>query len=211
MPKTYAPDNEAVEYFFDEAENSIRLIQMVEPISATQKEIVVRLDATGSGVTLRHRITNVGNEEIELAAWALTVMRGGGVCEVPNEPFAPYGGETLLPVRNLTVWAYTDLSDPRWSLTRELIRLRVDENLHEPQKIGVLNKQGWARYILDDATFTKRFEHVETAIYPDMNSNTELYTGGSFVEVETLAPIVKLKPGESTEHVERWELEAAAK
>ena len=210
MPKTYAPDNEPVEYFFDEAENSIRLVQMVEPVSGTQKEIVVRLAETGSEVSIKHRITNVGSEELELAAWALTIMRGGGVCEIPNEPFAPYGSETLLPVRNLTVWAYTDLSDPRWSFDRELIRLRVDAQLHEPQKIGVLNKQGWARYRLADATFTKYFDYTENAVYPDMNSNAELYTAGAFVEVETLAPLVKLKPGDATEHVERWQLEAAS-
>jgi hypothetical protein len=208
MPKTYAPDSSPVEHFFDAAENSIRLVQPVESFSRTQKEMTVKLEETGSGVRINHKITNVGNEEVELAAWALTIMRGGGTCEVPNEPFAPYSSETLLPVRTLTVWSYTDLSDPRWSFGREFIRLRVDETKPEPQKIGVLNKQGWAKYRLEDAVFIKHFDFHETASYPDMNSNTELYTAGSFVEVETLAPLQKLKPGEATEHVERWQLES---
>ena len=86
----------------------------------------------------------------------------------------------------------------------------IDENLHEPQKIGALNRQGWVRYRLPDAVFTKRFRYRENAAYPDMNSNTELYTAGSFVEVESLAPLVKLQPGEATEHAERWELAAAS-
>lgn len=209
MPNSYAPDNAPVEYFYDEAENSIRLIQPVEPVSNTQKEMTVTLEKRGSGVSVNHIITNRGAAEIELAAWALTIMRGGGVCEIPNEPFAPYSGETLLPVRNLTVWSYTDLSDPRWSFDREFIRLRVDEKREEPQKIGVLNKQGWARYVLDDAVFTKKIDFREGAAYPDLNSNTELYTAGSFVEVETLASLVKLQPGEATEHRELWQLEAA--
>ena len=207
MPKTYAPDSAPVEYFFDETENSIRLAPPVEPLSQTRKELIVKLEKTGSGVVVNHKITNVGSEETELAAWALTIMRGGGTCEVPNESFAPYSSETLLPVRNLTVWAYTDLSDERWSFDREFIRLRVDESKPEPQKIGVLNKQGWARYRLPDAVFTKHFDFREGAIYPDMNSNTELYTAGSFVELESLAPLVKLAPGEATEHVERWRLD----
>jgi hypothetical protein len=209
MPNSYAPDNSAVEYSFDEAENSLHLVQPVEPVSKTQKEITVRLEKSGSNVSIDHKITNRGEAEIELAAWALTIMRGGGTCELPNETFAPYGGETLLPVRNLTVWSYTDLSDPRWSFDREFIRLRVDENRHEPQKIGALNRQGWVRYRLADAVFTKYFDFLENAVYPDMNSNTELYTAGSFVEVESLAPLVKLQPGEATEHAERWRLEAA--
>jgi hypothetical protein len=207
MPQTYAPDSAPVEYFFDAAENSIRLVQPVEPVSRTQKEMTVTLAGTGSGVSINHKITNCGSAEVELAAWALTIMRGGGTGEIPNEPFAPYGRETLLPVRTLTVWAYTDLSDSRWSFDREFIRLRVDESKPEPQKIGVLNKQGWAKYRLDDAIFTKYFDFEENASYPDMNSNTEFYTAGSFVEVETLAPLRRLPPGEATEHVERWQLE----
>ena len=92
-------------------------------------------------------------------------------------------------------------------MSRESIRLRVDENRPEPQKIGALNRQGWAKYHLDDAVFTKYFECREGATYPDMNSNTELYTAGSFVEVESLAPLQKLEPGDATDHVERWTLE----
>lgn len=209
VPQTYAPDNAPVECFFDAAENSLRLVQPVEPVGNTQKEMIVALEKSGGNVSITHRITNRGDAEIELAAWALTIMRGGGVCEIPNETFQPYSRETLLPVRTLTVWAYTDLSDPRWSLDRELIRLRVDETRHEPQKIGVLNKQGWARYRLADVTFTKYFDFTENARYPDMNSNCELYTAGSFVEVESLAPLQTLKPGATTEHVERWKLERA--
>ena len=36
-----------------------------------------------------------------------------------------------------------------------------------------------------------------------MNSNTEIYTAGGFIEVETLAPLQKVAPGESAEHTER--------
>jgi hypothetical protein len=39
-----------------------------------------------------------------------------------------------------------------------------------------------------------------------MNSNTELYTAGNFVEIESLAPLQKVEPNESTEHIERWKL-----
>ena len=206
MLDTYAPDDAPVEYFYDAEKNSLRLIQAVEPVSKTQKEITIALDERGSGVSVNHRITNRGTEAIELAAWALTIMRSGGEAFIPNEPFAPYGGKTLLPVRNLTLWSYTDLSDSRWSFDDEFIRLRVDESKPEPQKIGVLNRQGWVKYQVGDLIFTKRFDFVENAVYPDMNSNTEIYTAGSFVELETLAPLRRLAPGDSTEHAEYWRL-----
>ncbi len=207
MPNSYAPDNTPIEYEFDKNKNSIRLFQPLETVSKTQKEIAVALDKTGSGVTVRHKITNCGDAEIEAAAWALTIMRGGGVCKIPNEPFAAYSGETLLPVRNLTLWSYTDLSDSRWLFCKDFISLKVDETNLAPQKIGVLNKQGWARYRLKNLEFTKHFDCVEDAIYPDLNSNTELYTAGDFVEIESLSPLKKIPPNESIEHIERWKLE----
>ncbi|HXG82817.1 MAG TPA: hypothetical protein VNI84_02220 [Pyrinomonadaceae bacterium] len=207
MPDSYAPDNAPVEYEFDEAKNSIRLVQPVESVTKTQKEITITLEAQGSGVTVHHKITNRGEKEIEMAAWALTILRGGGEAIIPNEAFAPYGGETLLPVRNLTLWSYTDFTDSRWRFDKDFIRLKVDAEKSEPQKIGVLNKQGWAAYRYKNLQFTKRFEFRENAVYPDMNSNTELYTAGDFVEVETLSPLQKLAPGSSIEHVELWELE----
>ncbi len=206
MPNSYAPDNSPVEYFFDEQNNTIRLIQSVETVTNTQKEMTIMLDEKGSGVSINHKITNLNERDIEIAAWALTIMREGGEVFIPNEPFAAYGAATLLPIRNLTVWSYTDFSDSRWQFDSEFIRLRVDSLKTAPQKIGVLNKQGWIEYKLEDVIFTKRFILQPSAVYPDMNSNTEIYTAGSFIEIETLAPVVRLAPGESTEHIEVWQL-----
>lgn len=206
MPNSYAPDNEKIEYEFDEQSNALRLIQPFEVATETQKEITITLDDASSSVEIAHKITNKGTRETEISAWALTIMRGGGTAIIPNEPFAPYAAETLLPVRNFTVWSYTDFTDSRWQFEKNEIRLRVDETLENPQKIGVLNKQGWAAYERQNLRFVKRFDFVESAIYPDLNSNTEIYTAGSFVEVETLSPLAKLQPNEAVVHVERWEL-----
>jgi hypothetical protein len=133
-------------------------------------------------------------------------MRGGGEAIIPQETFKPYSSENLLPVRSLALWSYTDLTDSRWRFEKNFIRLRVDENRHEPQKIGVLNRQGWTAYQWRNLLFVKRFDFVENAVHPDMNSNTEVYTAGSFVEVESLSPLQKLPPGEAIVHTERWQL-----
>ncbi|MDI1243409.1 MAG: hypothetical protein PSX80_15965 [bacterium] len=206
MPNSYVPDNSPVEYHYNLKENSIRLVQPIDEITRTQKELLVRLDATGSGLSIDHTITNRGTVAVEMACWALTVMRAGGVCEIPNEQWESYGTETLLPTRSLALWPYTDLSDSRWQFDKEFIRLRVDGAKSEPQKIGVLNKRGWVGYRLQDQQFVKRFAYDEEAVYPDLNSNTEVYTAGDFIEVETLAPLRTLNSGESSEHSERWEL-----
>ena len=206
MPNSYAPDNSPVEFMFDELGNSAMFIQPLEPVTRTQKQIRVKLDAVSSRVEITHQITNLSNAPVTMSAWALTIMRGGGECVIPNEPFAEYSGETLLPVRNLAVWSYTDFADSRWTFAKNHIRLRTDANLPNPQKIGVCNKQGVAVYEWQNLRFVKRFNFVENAIYPDLNSNTELYTAGDFIELETLSPLRKIEPNQSINHVERWEL-----
>ena len=206
MPKSYAPDNREVEYSFDGEKNSIRLIQPPEEATGMQKEIEVTLDEAGSGVSINHKITNRGSKEIEAAAWAITIMQGGGVALIPTKPFAPHGDKNLLPVRSLALWSYTDLTDSRISFERDFIRLRTDGEKHEANKIGVLNKQGFVMYRRAALEFIKRFDFRENAAYPDLNSTTEVYTAGSYIEVETLSPLEKIATGDSVEYAERWEL-----
>ena len=205
MPLSYAPDNAPVAHF-TENDFAARFVAPVEEATKIQKEIVVTLSEKGSEAVIEHRITNRGEREKELSAWALTIMRGGGAAIVPNEPHAPYSPESLLPVRSLAVWSYTDFTDSRWTFEKDFIRLRTDENLHGPQKFGVLNRRGWAAYEWQNLLFVKRFDVVERAAFPDLNCNTEVYTAGSFVEVESLSPLETLPPGEAIVHTERWQL-----
>jgi hypothetical protein len=206
MPLSYAPDNDAVEYGSD-GELSVRLMQPADARVGFRKEMTVTLDAKGPGVTVDHRITNETAAAVNVSAWALSIMRPGGEVVIPNEPFAPYSPDSLLPVRSMSLWSYTDFADPRWSFTKDAIRLRVDENIRSQQKIGVLNKQGWVAYETDGLIFTKHAALTKDAMYPDLNSNFEVYTDGGFVEIESLSPLRLLEPGQSVAHQERWQLE----
>lgn len=203
-PRSYAPDDEAVGA---EAvgELGVRLSPPADVRTGIEKELVVTLDPSGGGVTLRHRITNRGPWRIEAAAWALTIMRGGGEALIPQEPYGPHP-ESLLPARPLVLWPYTDMSDPRLTFGRRLVRFRSDPAEPEPNKIGVANKQGWTAYRLGETLFVKRFGYEEGARYPDHGCNNEVFTAGSFIEVESLSKLAELEPGGSVEHVERWSL-----
>jgi hypothetical protein len=204
MPRSYTPDNDPVEFESDGG-RSIRLVRELERNTYVRKELTVTLDAEGSGVTLAHRVTNRGAWRVELGAWGLTIMRGGGVAVIPQEPYGPHP-QNLLPARPLVLWPYTDMSDARFSFGRRFVRLRSDEANDEPQKIGLANKQGWAGYVNGGTLFVKRFAYEEGASYPDYGSNNEFFTAGLFIEVESLSPLKALEPGESIEHVERWRL-----
>jgi len=204
MPRSYSPDNTPIKFEI-EGKDTIRLIQPVEPGTGIQKEMVVTLSPTGTGVSVHHKLTNRNLWAVDVAPWALTIMRGGGTTILPQEPYRDHN-DYVAPARPLVLWHYTNLSDPRWSIGPKFIRLRTDEALKEPQKIGVANKQGWSAYALQQTLFVKHFAYREGASYPDYGSNNETYTAADFMEIETLAPISHLEPGQSAEHLERWSL-----
>lgn len=204
QPRTYSPDNDPVAHE-PVGKNGIHLTQKPEPSTGIQKDMIVSLAASGTEITIQHKLTNKSMWSVELAPWALTVVRGGGEEFIPNEPFIPHG-EKLLPARPLVMWNYTDLSDSRLTLGKKYIRLRTNDKIDEANKIGVLNTQGWTAYLLDGNLFVKRYGFEVKAVYPDMGCNYETFTKNSFMELESLGPLAKLEPGESVEHMERWYL-----
>jgi hypothetical protein len=202
MPRSYSPDNTPIKFEI-EGSNTIRLIQPLESGTGIQKEMIVTLASSGTSVTIRHRLTNRNLWAVDLAPWALTIMHGGGTAILPQEPYRDHN-DYLQPARPLVLWHYTNLGDSRWAIGPKFIRLKTDATLKEPQKIGIANKQGWAAYVLRDTLFVKRFKYQEGAIYPDYGSNNESYTAENFMEIETLAPMSHLEPGQVAEHEERW-------
>lgn len=200
MPRTYAPDNSPIDSKW--TNNTLHLIQPVEATTGLQKEIEVTLDAKENRVTLLHRLRNKNAWEVEAAPWALTVMQGPGRAIFPQEPFV----QQLLPVRPLVLWGYTDMKDPRWTWGTKYIQVRCDPKANTPQKFGARNSLGWGAYHRDDMIFVKRFPFQEKANYLDYGCNTECYTRGDMLEVESVGALSKIPAGGKVEHVEHWYL-----
>ena len=64
----------------------------------------------------------------------------------------------------------------------------------------------WAGYHNGSTLFVKRFEFDKNATYPDRGSNIEIFANEEILELETLGPLTKLKPGGTLEWIEEWEL-----
>lgn len=198
--RTYAPDNGSIG-----SEWNGRSLKLTQPTDASgvEKEIEIVLDPDRCRVSLLHRLTNRNGTSVELSPWAVTVMAAGGRAILPQEPYRAHS-ESLLPVRSLALWSYTDMKDPRWTWGTRYIQLKQDAAAKVEQKFGLRNTLGWAAYVLDGVTFIKRFPFDPAARYPDLNCNFEGFTNNAILEIETLGALAILAPGASVEHFEEW-------
>jgi hypothetical protein len=200
--RTYFPDNAGVAY--EERAGRVVLTPPPESPWGLQKQIELYLSPQGSRVEVLHRIRNVGKTSTELAPWAISVMAPGGVEIIPLPPKRPHP-QALLPNQVLVLWPYFDFTDPRYTFGRQVILLRQDIK-RGPTKIGLRHTLGWAAYANRGALFIKRFNHFPDRTYPDFGVNYETFTNEDMLEMETLGPLVTLKPGEEVLHTETWEL-----
>ncbi|HET8549378.1 MAG TPA: hypothetical protein VFL57_15300 [Bryobacteraceae bacterium] len=202
---TYALDNSAVKA--EVKGETLMVTGNVEPETGLQKQMVVRLAATGTNVEVHHRITNVkARTGFDFAPWVLTMMAQGGhgITGFPPRGTHP---ETLAPTNPLVMWAFTDLSDPRWKFTKKYMILRQDpRNTGQPQKLGHFNSNTWGAYLLGTDLFLKRCKGEPGKRYPDMGASFETFTNADFLELETLGPLATPKAGTTVEHVESWSL-----
>ena len=206
-PRTYYPDVDPVEYDWDGS--VLRLRCAAEKTTGLRKEIDIALDASGPGVTLRHRVYNENAWAVAFSPWCLTVMAAGGELFVPQEPHVPHGkeeGESFDYARPLVLWQFTNMADPRFTWGERFIRMRQDDRCESKQKFGALVKSGRAAYVLDAEVFVKHFGYDPAATYPDSGCNAEFFTMPGFLEIESLGPLAPVEPGCCARNDERWEL-----
>lgn len=201
LKRTYELDNSPIKYE-RLASNSVRLIQAAEPNTKLQKEMDITLEASGSKVSVVHRLRNTGMWDVELAPWALTMMAQGGTEIIPIPPKIPHP-QGLLPVSQIITWPYTDMSDARWRWGAKYITFSQDKT-KGPNKIGMAHKLGWVAYLLNGNLFIKGFGYEEGRHYADSGSNFETFSNQDFLEIETLGPLQKIAPGKTIEHTEHW-------
>jgi hypothetical protein len=202
MPRSYMPDNDAPKVA--DLPDGVRLTSAVEPGTGIRKCIELQLEPDRPAVTVTHRLENQGVWPVELAPWAISQMRLGGVAVLPQiQGKLDLAG--LLPNRNLVLWPYTRLSDRRLSLNDDFVFVSADA-LTSPVKIGYFNRNGWVGYLVGGVFFVKRFEVQPALAHPDFGCNVESFCNDRFIEIETVGPLQRLEPGQAAVHVERWEL-----
>lgn len=201
MPRTYIPDSGLT---ITDQPDGVILDASTEPGTGIHKRIEVQLIAGQASVILTHTLINDGLWPVELAPWTITQFRLGGTVVLPM-PFGNADPAGLLHNRQFSLWPYARINDPRLKLDDKFILFKADASL-PPFKIGYLNSHGWIAYCLDGILFRKTFTVNAALPHPDNNCNAEMYCNDQFVELESLAPLIRLSPGASVTHTETWDV-----
>jgi hypothetical protein len=151
-----------------------------------------------------HILKNENRKSVACSPWALSVMAQRGTAIVPLPRRIPNDKNTA-PNQNWSIWAYTDMGDPRLQIGSRYVRVRQDSR-RDPLKIGFAVREGWAAYLFGGMLFVKLFERDDRSSYPDGQVNFEVYTDKRILEMESLGPLRTLKPGASVRFDETWHL-----
>jgi len=201
--RSYAPDNGPVQI---EAESGVvTATQPVEPATGLRKQLVIRLAESGSRVEVVNRMQNTLASAVEISAWAVTMMAPGGVAVTGFPPRASHA-DALSPTNPLVMWAFTNLTDPRWTFLEKYLVLRHDPANTAHTKLGHFNKDTWGAYLLGAELFLKRYDADPAKRYPDFGCSCELFASDAMLEVETLSPLTNVEAGGWIEHTEQWSL-----
>ena len=201
-------------------EASVELTQPASKEFGFQKTLRVELlPGADEMVRLTHRLTATGNQPLEVTPWALSVMDVGGMCVVPQpkadlHPTEFPGGraakaEDYLPNREFILWPFTNLTDGRYKFSDSFLRLAQRTDM-PATKLGLKVPSGWIAYENKGVIFAKHLPRLKGQTYPDRGVNLELFTNKVILEMESLAPLGPIAPGQSREHVEHWVLRRAA-
>lgn len=201
MPRTYLPDDNVA---VADLPDGVLLDGEIEAATGIRKSIQIRMDPEYPAVVITHTLANEGLWLVELAPWSVTMCRSGGTVILPMA-VENQGTDGLLPNRHLSLWSYTHINDPRLRLEDGFILVEAKRGL-APLKIGTFAPQGWIAYWIDGILFRKSFDVSPDLTYPDYGCNVETYCAEDYIELESLAPLQKIAPGESVSFTETWEL-----
>ena len=198
--RTYLPDDRPPA--ITQIENGLMVTQLVEEETGIQKSMAITLPEDRATVIVDHTLKNQGSWPVELAPWAITQVKPGGVAILPQRsvPSDPAG---LLPNRQVALWPYTDMNSPHITWGNRFIFISATMSAGA-LKIGLPNPEGWLAYYSNRTLFVKEAPYDPQATYFDHGSSSECYCNDRFLELETLGPRTTVAPGEEATHREVW-------
>ena len=190
------PDNDPVDYVI--VGNGCIIRQKEEPWRHIEKELHIDILADGR-VRVKNLIRNCSDEVIRTAAWGVNTVVGGRLdidfinADIPAANVA----------KSIAIWGKTNIADERITFTKDHLTAEY-KPITDYFKIGIYTNSPRAEFVARKQKFVLEFDSKDCGIYPDNNSNFELFMSRGFMELESLGPVTELKKGECAEHTEYW-------
>ncbi|NLF38453.1 hypothetical protein GX586_03350 [bacterium] len=173
----------------------------VDPKTKLQR--VLAISGAGGAFSVKSIVRNTGDMLASGCVWALTCVRPDA------KVLIPWGRPGEWNVRKICYWETwggsqtSNVASTQWKPMGDLF---VIDPTGEQGKVGTTGYEGWIGAIFpsENATFVKQFVYQENATYTDEGCAIECYTCAKFIELETLAPMTIIHPGEEACHEERW-------
>jgi hypothetical protein len=200
LRRTYLPDDSPVGV--DRVEDGVQVTQPVEAQTGIQKSLTISMPSGDARVVIDHTIANRGGKPVDLAPWAITQLRPGGVAILP-QPTTLTDEHGLLPNRSFALWPYTPIGSAHLTWGDRYVSVEATMKCGA-LKLGFPNPLGWMGYAVQGSLFVKHAAYRPDEVYLDRGSSSECYCNPRFLELETLGPLTTLAPGESTSHRETW-------
>lgn len=159
----------------------------------------MEIRATDEGLVVDHTLSAPEGQRLEVAAWAITQLRLGGVALLPVNSHPPGGPRASA---SIVLWPYTDLTDSRLGWGTRGVTVRAEPG--PPLKIGVGPSPGRIGYLIDDHLFIKEIPRESGRTRPDRGAVAEVYVNEDFIELESLGPLVTVGGAEAASHREVW-------
>jgi hypothetical protein len=181
-----------------------------DPVTGLQLTRELALSAGSTRLQIHETFRNISQRELTWSIW--------GICQVPGqlEPSQPFSREArvYIPLNPKSIHAdgFCYLIAEKTDQWTKIANGRILQTSYGGKvgKIGTDSEAGWATYVdeLHGFTFAQTYTVVPGAEYPDQGSTTEVFTQSSadvpYMELETLAPLKKLAPGEECSYDLDW-------
>jgi hypothetical protein len=170
----------------------------------------LRLFAGSTRVEVAETLTNVSDHDIRWSAWDVTQVPGS----LSSNSGADEASRVYFPLNpnSKLKGGYVKLiddpaGDSQWEVLKDSGLMRVSYQ-GKLGKIGADSAAGWIAHVdeIHNMAFVKRFDVAKLAEYPDQGSTVEVFTSDtlSYMEVEVLSELLKLKPAASHTVTRDW-------
>lgn len=161
-----------------------------------QRDILV--SASTSQVRIIETMKNISGADIEWAPWGVTQVNAPCWIVFPINANSKFGGGWKV------MWPQEGTS----TQTEKIGGFGVMKAAGALEKIGIDATDGWMAYFKDQLGYVKQWS-VQTGVpYPDGGCTAQFFTAdetiGDYAELEVLAPLKKLRPGEEAVLTEDW-------